>query len=149
MNHESSHSSGIHIHSGISSILLIFIILCLVSFAALSLSSANADWKLTKKMLTRTTAYYNACNEAEDKLVQIDQTLSSLYASSASEDVYYESAGKTSTFEISISDTQNLEISLNYLYPATKDGPFYRITSWQVKTDTSSMDYNESLPVPK
>lgn len=34
---------------GISSILLIFVILCLLTFAVLSLVSANADYKLVKK----------------------------------------------------------------------------------------------------
>lgn len=34
---------------GISSILSIFVILCLLTFAVLSLVSANADYKLVKK----------------------------------------------------------------------------------------------------
>ena len=42
---------------GSSSILLIFILLCLVSFAALSIVSANAHIKLSDKVVSRTTSY--------------------------------------------------------------------------------------------
>ena len=48
------------IHSGTASILLIFIILCLVSFSLLSVSSANADMKLSRKLADRSTSYYGA-----------------------------------------------------------------------------------------
>ena len=51
-------------HIGTSSILLIFVVLCFVSFAALSLISSNADYVLSKKVADRTKAYYVACNEA-------------------------------------------------------------------------------------
>ena len=53
---------------GLSSILLIFVVLCLVSFSILSIVSANADKKLSLKVLNRSIAYYNACNEAETTL---------------------------------------------------------------------------------
>lgn len=47
---------------GSASILLVFVILCLVSFAVLSIVSANADSRLSTRVLERTTAYYDACN---------------------------------------------------------------------------------------
>ena len=49
---------------GSASILLVFVILCLVSFAVLSIVSANADSRLSTRVLERTTAYYDACNQA-------------------------------------------------------------------------------------
>ena len=49
---------------GSASILLVFVILCLVSFAVLSIVSANADSKLSARVLERTTAYYAACNHS-------------------------------------------------------------------------------------
>ena len=51
---------------GSASILLVFVILCLVSFAVLSIVSANADSRLSTRVLERTTAYYDACNQADD-----------------------------------------------------------------------------------
>ena len=49
-------SSGVSFSNGIgsSSLLVTFIILCLVSFATLSIVSANADYKLSGKVLERT-----------------------------------------------------------------------------------------------
>ena len=60
--------SGIHV--GISSLLLIFLILCLVSFAVLSLASATADLKLSRRYALRTRSYYEACCDAEDFLAE-------------------------------------------------------------------------------
>ena len=65
----------LRLNVGTSSILMIFVILCLVCFATLSIISASADNKLSNKVLERTTAYYNACNEAEISLSQIDNAL--------------------------------------------------------------------------
>lgn len=154
------HSSGkfpFHFHSGISSILLIFIILSLISFAILSYSSANADWKLTNKVLTRTTSYYQACNRAQEELERIDQQLSSAYQQAqlvkGTPDQrrisYFQKSGKQTAFSEKITENQQLAVSLTYLYPDSPDGPFYRIDSWEVKTDTDHMQYNESLPLPK
>ena len=49
---------------GSASILLVFVILCLVSFAVLSIVSANADSRLSTRVLERTTAYYDACRQS-------------------------------------------------------------------------------------
>ena len=66
--------------TGSASILVIFVILCLVSFAALSIVSANADYKLSTKVLNRTTAYYEAVGKAQSLLAQLDQTLADAFS---------------------------------------------------------------------
>ena len=43
---------------GTSCILLIFLSLCLLTFAVLSLASARADLRLSKKIADRTVSYY-------------------------------------------------------------------------------------------
>ena len=73
---------------GLSSILLIFVVLCLVSFSILSIVSANADKKLSLKVLNRSIAYYNACNEAETTLRDVDEQLHTIYSSSADTSSY-------------------------------------------------------------
>lgn len=123
-------SSGIHV--GSASILLIFVLLCLVSFATLSIVSANADNKLTAKVLERTTAYYNACNEAERNLADIDQTLATVYSSCDSSEEYFQTVGHTKSYTLPISESQTLQITIEILYPETDEDTFYRITSWQV-----------------
>ena len=67
---------------GISSILLIFVILCLLTFAVLSLVSANADYKLVKKNSAHTHEVYEAENSANELMDKIDSILKSTYQSS-------------------------------------------------------------------
>lgn len=117
---------------GSASILLVFVILCLVSFAVLSIVSANADSKLSSRVLERTTAYYDACNQAEQSLAGIDKILQRIYASSESEEAYFASVGHGKSYVIPISDLQSLQVTIEILYPLSADDTFYRITAWQV-----------------
>lgn len=123
-------SAGLNV--GSSSILLIFVILCLVSFATLSIISANADSRLTRKVLNRTTAYYDACNKAEEALAGIDLTLTGIYLSSDTAEEYFSAVGHTKSYAIVISDIQTLQVNIEILYPEADEDTFYRITSWQV-----------------
>ena len=129
--------SSFHLNVGTSSILMIFVILCLVSFATLSIVSANADNKLSSRVLERTTAYYNACNEAEISLSKIDDTLISAYQSSATMADYFDAVGHTVTFTVPISDLQTLHVGIEILYPVSDEDTFYRITQWQVINEDS------------
>ena len=123
------------VNIGSASILLIFVILCLVSFAVLSIVSANADNKLTQKVLDRTTAYFEACNNAEASLAAVDDTLRNVYSSSADADSYFQMVGHSKSYAIPISDLQTLQVTIEILYPTQDDDPFYHITSWQVITE--------------
>lgn len=117
---------------GTSSILMIFVILCLVSFATLSIVSANADSKLSLRVLERTTAYYNACNIAEECLADIDSTLQSVYLSTDSAEEYFSTVSTGKSYTIPISDTQALQVMIEINYPETDEDVFYRITAWQI-----------------
>lgn len=117
---------------GSASILLVFVILCLVSFAVLSIVSANADNTLSARVLERTSAYYAACNQAEQSLAGMDNTLRRIYASSDSEDAYFASVGHGKSYVIPISDLQSLQVTIDILYPQADDDSFYRITAWQI-----------------
>ena len=55
--------------TGTTSIVLIFVLLCLLTFSVLSVVSANADYRLSKKNADRTTEYYEAENRANDILL--------------------------------------------------------------------------------
>lgn len=132
-----------HVNVGSSSILLIFVILCLISFATLSIVSANADAKLSRRVVERTTAYYEACNQAQANIASIDNTLAAVYADSFDEDEYFMSVGHKKTYIVTISDLQTLSVTLDILYPQQEGDPFYRITSWQVITDSSNVEDEE------
>ncbi len=60
---------------GSSSILAIFVVLCLTTFATLSLVSAQADYKLTKKTAQATAEYYAADAKAEEMLQELHKAL--------------------------------------------------------------------------
>ena len=60
---------------GASSLLVIFIVLCIAIFATLSLSGARSDYSFSEKMAHHKTAYYEACNTSELMLEEIDTIL--------------------------------------------------------------------------
>ncbi len=131
---------------GISSILFIFIILALVSFATLSLSSAMSDYKLTSRLISNSESYFSACKEAEEALSDCDETLSALYATGISRAGYYEKVGKKKTFTIPVTDIQTLNIEIKILYPDDAGENFYEITSFNVMTN-SEIEYDDGLNV--
>ena len=61
---------------GISLLLVVFLALCLVTFAVLSFVTARNNYKLSEKMADKTTAYYEANNDAEEVAGIIDGLLS-------------------------------------------------------------------------
>ena len=131
------------VNVGTSSILLIFIILCLVAFATLSIVSASADYKLSRKVADRTGNYYEAANQAERYIASIDKTLQNVYSQAEDEEAYFATVGHSKSYLIPISDLQSLSVKLELLYPTTAEDTFYRITSWQVIT-TGELEYENS-----
>ena len=55
---------------GSVSLLMIFIVLCMVTLAALSLSTASGSYRSAQTLAGHTTAYYRASNKAEKKLAR-------------------------------------------------------------------------------
>ena len=64
---------------GTSSILLIFVLLCMITFAVLSLVSARSDYRLSQKNAEHIQDYYQAENKANEILLTIDQCLEEQY----------------------------------------------------------------------
>ena len=109
---------------GAPSIVVIMVILCLVCFAGLSIVSANADLTLSRKLAERTSAYYQACNEAQEDLLE---------------------ASKKKPLEDSFSCDQILSVNASFLETASGERT-YTITRWQVVT-TQTPELDQSLPV--
>ena len=139
---------GLPLNVGTSSVLFIFVILCLVSFAILSLSSSMSDYKLSSRVKENSQPYYDACNTAEEQLASFDKTLKNLYDTGISRSGYYESVGKVKTFAVPVNDIQTLEVEIRILYPEKPGGSFYDITSWKMDT-TGELEYEDTLPVFK
>ncbi len=63
------------VNIGSSSLLIVFVILCLATFAILSLSSAKSDYSLSERLAKHKGDYYDASSRAEVILNEIDVTL--------------------------------------------------------------------------
>lgn len=132
---------------GLPSILLIFVVLCLVSFGVLSLVSANSDKKLSQKVLTRSASYYEICNQAEEMLADVQNQLSNAYFSCENETSYLEAIQNIPTsYTFPLSDLQNLQITLTFFYPENSEEDFFKINTWQVVT-ADDLEYDEQLHV--
>ena len=138
------------IHVGVSSLLLIFLVLALVSFAVLSLAGAVSDLTLSRRYAERTLGYYNACMQAQDFIAEADR------AAASNADGASSAAGETHTADFPVSDTQYLHVELTVtagLSPVshasgdTGTVPSVTVTSWRLVTDEDALALDESLPV--
>lgn len=69
---------------GFSSLLVIFLILCMVIFAVLALSDARNNLQLSEHMLEKKEAYFEAVNTSEKVIAEIDQILIDSYNENSS-----------------------------------------------------------------
>ena len=145
--------------TGITSIVLIFVLLCLLTFAVLSVVSARADYKLSEKNTTRTTEYYEAENTANDILLKISTVLSTHAGSSAylddvrtdldgTDGISFSSASQLQYY-VTINENQRLFVSL-LLTNASSDtssdtAGLYQIKAWKVE---NTHEWNNDTPVP-
>lgn len=150
-----------HSNFGFSSILLAFVMICIATFSALSLLTANSDYRLSKRVAERNEAYYQAQQNACDRLASIDQALLSAYECSSDPAEYYANAqsflsditdgtwsndGNEPCFAYreSVADNQHLEVIIELHYPADRTDHFYRITQWKT-VQTSNMQQQQPL----
>ena len=126
------------INVGSASILLIFTVLSLVSFATLTLVNSKADYNLSQNLAERQRAYYNACHSANAYIAAIN----SGYEVSEENGIIKKS--------IPITDNQSLDIALmsNIENNSVNSANKYTITQWQIVNHADS-DYDYTLPVFK
>lgn len=67
--------AGFHIGAGITSIFMLFIVLCLTVFAILSYGTAKADYNLSKQSAGNLEAYYQARNRAVRAVADINECI--------------------------------------------------------------------------
>jgi len=125
-------------HVGSASILLIFTVLSLISFACLSLVNSRADYTLSDKLAERERIYYNACHQGNAFLAAVN----SGYDLGMVDGIIKES--------IPITDNQSLDImveanSTNNI--ANSDNSLV-IRQWQI-VNHSNFSYETTLPVPR
>lgn len=113
------------INMGTSFLLAIFMILCMIIFAVLSLSSALKDYEYSKQNASRISAYYQACNTAEEIRAKIEA------------ESHYES-----TIEYSVPVNENE--ALHVILEPTEHS--YQIKSWKLES-TAHWESTQTLPV--
>ena len=144
------------INIGVSSIITVFLTLFLVTFAALSVLTANSDYQLSEEIVENTTAYYAADLQAKKAVASIEEILYQLYLNSFDEKSFFSEltpelfsnqlSKNVSNFKLTeidenmiisyetpVSETQVLYVSLIICYPELESDTLLKITSWQTK----------------
>lgn len=131
---------------GFTTILLSFVMLCVVTFSGLSLITAYSDYKLSQKVADKAKNYYAASENATDTLIAIEQILIQSYYASANEALYYSKIqtqlakygimeltekGLTLAFKETISENNYLSVKIGLYYPVDISDPFYDILEWK------------------
>lgn len=117
---------------GISSLLVIFAVLCLTVFALLSVSTVRAQAKLADKSRKATAAYYDAQYRAEQILAGLRAGQVPQGVESPKEHIY--------TYSCDLSETQTLAVWV------AVEGSDYEILRWQV-VSTVEWQADDRIPV--
>lgn len=136
---------------GTVSLMMIFIVLCLVTFATLSLTGSVRTYYYCQRLSQRDQEYYEASNSATNILADIDQILYDAYLQDP--DSYPENALQelskldgitlhtdteepTISYQVTVSDTQVLNVILTINDKNGGYDNFYRINTWQKVSST-------------
>ncbi len=134
---------------GISLILVVFILLCLITFATLSYMLSAKEKELSDSVAENVVMFYEADMIAQERLKEIDEQLFVCYQQAGSQEEYRELVVDyceqveglffketeqvgTITFETQVSEKEELISTLEILYP-TSDY-LYDIVSWTLES---------------
>lgn len=151
---------------GFSTILVSFVMICVITFSVLALVTAHSDYKLSDKVAGRTLAYYEAEEEAYTRLAEIDAILAESFDSGAEKGYQRRAADALTaygaehpglslalaeeenqlslTYRVPVTESQNLIVGLTVLSPRTSGGVYYRLTRWQTE-NTQAVETEEPL----
>lgn len=146
-------SSRNKVSIGASSLILIFIVLCMATFGLLSLSSAQGDLKLARRNADAVKGYYEADNKGQQWLKGVDEVLMeemgkgqdstqcSLEIKDRLGDLYDRETGLIST-DIPMDRGQSLHIKLVLMCGEKR----YEVKSWYVY-NSEEYEIDTSMPV--
>lgn len=141
---------------GFTTVLIVFVMICIVTFSALAYLTAASDYRLSKKVADRTTAYYQAEEKAYLVLGEIDSILTSVYGHRMKKESYLKKAGQaldeyaedssvslliqnkdtlTVSYHIEVSAQEELVVTLKVCYPPEAEGTCIKLTGWQTVTE--------------
>lgn len=141
---------------GGSTLILIFGVLCLITFSVLALVSARSDYHLMEKTVNAVFDYYRADGEGEEFLAQVDRELNRLRAEAADENEFYQKAAKafpeyydadkrTVSAAINMNERLHLEVVLLVSY-GDQNARQYQIESYKT-VQNGVVEIDTALPV--
>ena len=128
---------------GSSMLLIIFLILCLLMFATLSLSAARSNALASRQNADRQTLHYGASNASQEILALLPELLkqpeNDRVASTSAGDIQITTAvsgnGHTTlSWQIPFTDSQALAVTLDMADPDNCDS--FTVTRWQTVSTT-------------
>lgn len=144
------------INIGTSSLILIFIILCLAVFGLLSLTSAKSDLSLAKRYAESVKGYYEADNKGQEFLQEMDGKLKEIYDKYSPEKPeelekalgeavkpYYDQETGIIKTDIPMDKGQALHIELKVVFDREAR---YQIEAWKI-INTEDYEIDDSMPV--
>ena len=133
---------------GTSLILVVFITICLLTFATLSLVSAQSDNELSLSAAEKVMEFYDSEAMAQETLKKIDDELLSIYQESVDKESYYATVLKNFsdisglhitndevialTYMTRISDAEVITSQIQIIYPDELNHNLYKIQSWKL-----------------
>ena len=140
------------VNIGAASLLVVFLVLCIATFAGLSLSAAKSDENAASQMRERRSSYYDASNRSESLVQIIDRAAGEArrenpadgWMKAAKQKIEEETAGLDSvevsveeqngvpviSWEIYAAEDQILQVEV-VLQEPDADGNLYRICTWK------------------
>lgn len=106
---------------GLSLLMVTFLILCLFTFAAITIVSAKNSLETARSNASGKTAYYEACSTAEEKLAEFNKA-ASLDGAEPKKNISY---------SVDIDDENRLDVSAVL---EDDPSPHYSVTEWIVKS---------------
>lgn len=145
------------ISTGTTTIVLIFVLLCLLTFSVLSLVSARANLRLSQKSADRTSAYYEAENLANDILIRVNECLvknqdqeeetflKNVRSELAESEEITFTDDRTLAWSVPLAENQYLKAEIRISSEPFSDGAYYEIISWNTYND---YDWGSDEPLP-
>ena len=157
MNENMTQPKKSFISIGTASFVLIFVLLCLLTFAVLSLVSARANLRLSQKSADRTTDYYAAENAANDILLTLDGIIDGCLEDESGRSLWdrvlaeaemagldLTAEGDTLRYDVPLGENQTLAMELLLSETPFPNGKYYEITAWNT---ASGYDWSEDQPM--
>lgn len=132
------------INMGTSLLLVVFIVICLIVFATLSLSSSMRDQKYSDSAVLKNENYYKAYSKAQRQLKEIDQAIINHEDLTSLEDIEISSNDNHTylSFKETIDKNQDLSVEIQL----TNDQNRYKIIKWQEIT-SKEWKNDQTLPL--